>query len=56
VRQDLVLLRSEACCLFDFYEYAATIRTIAGEPFDFHPIAQAVVPGDDVWNDHVVTV
>ena len=56
VRQNLVLLGRQASCLFYVYENASTVRTIAGEPFDFHPIAQTVVPSDDVWNDHVVTL
>ena len=32
--------------LRDFYEYAATVTTIAGEAFDLRPVAQAVVPCD----------
>jgi hypothetical protein len=56
VREGLVLLGRKASYLANFNEYATTVRTIAGEPFDFRPIAQAVVPGNDVRDDHVVAL
>ncbi len=49
----LVLLGLHPASLRDFYEYAATVTTIAGEAFDLRPVAQAVVPCNDV-RDHDV--
>jgi hypothetical protein len=40
----------------NFYEYATTVATIAGEAFDLRPVAQAAVPCNDVRDDHVVAL
>ena len=53
VGERLVLLGLHPASLRDFYEYAATVTTIAGEAFDLRPVAQAVVPCNDV-RDHDV--
>jgi len=51
-----VLLGLHAPGFRDFYEYAATVATIAGEAFDLRTVAQPGVPCNDVRDHDVVTL
>jgi hypothetical protein len=56
VRQRPVLLGLHAASLCDFYEYAASVTTIARQAFYLGAVAQPAVPCSDVRDDDVVAL